>query len=234
MKSEKKKKQNKNHDAPAQSLSSYVAYMYISGRPSHFTAKRNIAFTIYHHLPRIFFFKIQSSIDPSVSSSSEKKKSFQPIAILALKHSHSRSYMLFLFVSRVCSMVMPFFILLCLSCRYHHVSAREMIKEAMRSWKKKKKERGKKKTRVQRFDGNGIEWSGITEIAMIVSFVDSFIIDWLLLLLQIILLRVPHLNDEQSYYDYRIIFFSFPPSLLIFLLFSFLGACRTMYSRCQR
>lgn len=145
----------------------------------------------------------------------KKKKSFQPyepIAILALKHSHSRSYMLFLFVSRVCSMVMPFFILLCLSCRYHHVSAREMIKEAMRSWKKKKKERGKKKTRVQRFDGNGIEWSGITEIAMIVSFVDSFIIDWLLLLLQIILLRVPHLNDEQSYYDYRIIFFSFPPS----------------------
>lgn len=100
--------------------------------------------------------------------------------------------------------------------------------------KKKRKERGKKKTRVQRFDGNGIEWSGITEIAMIVSFVDSFIIDWLLLLLQIILLRVPHLNDEQSYYDYRIIFFSFPPSPLIFLLFSFLGACRTMYSRCQR
>lgn len=144
-----------------------------------------------------------------------KKKSFQPyepIAILALKHSHSRSYMLFLFVSRVCSMVMPFFILLCLSCRYHHVSAREMIKEAMRSWKKKKKKEEKKKTRVQRFDGNGIEWSGITEIAMIVSFVDSFIIDWLLLLLQIILLRVPHLNDEQSYYDYRIIFFSFPPS----------------------
>lgn len=184
-----------------------------------------------------FFFK---SNPPSIlpfPPPPKKKKSFQPyepIAILALKHSHSRSYMLFLFVSRVCSMVMPFFILLCLSCRYHHVSAREMIKEAMRSWKKKKKERGKKKTRVQRFDGNGIEWSGITEIAMIVSFVDSFIIDWLLLLLQIILLRVPHLNDEQSYYDYRIIFFSFPPSLLIFLLFSFLGACRTMYSRCQR
>lgn len=162
-----------------------------------------------------FFFK---SNPPSIlpfPPPPKKKKSFQPyepIAILALKHSHSRSYMLFLFVSRVCSMVMPFFILLCLSCRYHHVSAREMIKEAMRSWKKKKKERGKKKTRVQRFDGNGIEWSGITEIAMIVSFVDSFIIDWLLLLLQIILLRVPHLNDEQSYYDYRIIFFSFPPS----------------------
>lgn len=78
-----------------------------------------------------------------------KKKSFQsyePIAILALKHSHSRSYMLFLFVSRVCSMVMPFFILLCLSCRYHHVSAREMIKEAMRSWKKKKRKRKKKDT----------------------------------------------------------------------------------------
>lgn len=124
--------------------------MYISGRPSHFTAKRNIAFTIYHHLPRIFFFKIQSSIDPSVSSSSEKKKKsfqpYEPIAILALKHSHSRSYMLFLFVSRVCSMVMPFFILLCLSCRYHHVSAREMIKEAMRSWKKKKRKRKKKDT----------------------------------------------------------------------------------------
>lgn len=191
----------------------HLAYMYISGRPSHFTAKRNIAFTIYHHLPRIFFFKIQSSIDPSVSFSSEKKK-FPALRthcdFSSQAQPYSRSYMLFLFVSRVCSMVMPFFILLCLSCRYHHVSAREMIKEAMRSWKKKKKERGKKKTRVQRFDGNGIEWSGITEIAMIVSFVDSFIIDWLLLLLQIILLRVPHLNDEQSYYDYRIIFFSFP------------------------
>lgn len=29
-------------------------------------------------------------------------------------------------------------------------------------------------------------------------------------------------------------FFFFPPLPLIFLLFSFLGACRTMYSRCQR
>lgn len=213
MKSEKKKKQNKNHDAPAQSLSSCV-YVYLGASVTlHSEAQHRL-----HHLSSSssnFFF-----LNPILHWSFRflllrKKKSFQPyepIAILALKHSHSRSYMLFLFVSRVCSMVMPFFILLCLSCRYHHVSAREMIKEAMRSWKKKKKERGKKKTRVQRFDGNGIEWSGITEIAMIVSFVDSFIIDWLLLLLQIILLRVPHLNDEQSYYDYRIIFFSFPPS----------------------
>lgn len=94
-----------------------------------------------------FFFK---SNPPSIlpfPPPPKKKKSFQPyepIAILALKHSHSRSYMLFLFVSRVCSMVMPFFILLCLSCRYHHVSAREMIKEAMRSWKKKKKEEKKR------------------------------------------------------------------------------------------
>lgn len=162
-----------------------------------------------------FFFK---SNPPSILpfSPPPKKKKFPTLRthcdFSSQAQPYSRSYMLFLFVSRVCSMVMPFFILLCLSCRYHHVSAREMIKEAMRSWKKKKKERGKKKTRVQRFDGNGIEWSGITEIAMIVSFVDSFIIDWLLLLLQIILLRVPHLNDEQSYYDYRIIFFSFPPS----------------------
>lgn len=80
-------------------------------------------------------------------------------------------------------------------------------------------------TRVQRFDGNGMEWSGITEIAMIVSFVDSFIIDWLLLLLQIILLRVPHLSDEQillrlSHY----FFFFFPltfPQFFFFFYFRF-------------
>lgn len=55
-----------------------------------------------------------------------------------------------------------------------------MIKEAMRS-KGKKKEKKKKDTGFEEWKRR---YSKITEIAMIVSFVDSFIIDWLLLLLQ--------------------------------------------------
>lgn len=187
--------------------------MYISGRPSHFTAKRNIAFTIYHHLPRIFFLK---SNPPSILPfpPPPKKKKFPILRTHCDFSSQAQPFALiyalpFRFSSMFDGYAVFYLVMFILS-----LSPRVGTGDDQRGdeiMKKKKKKEEKKKTRVQRFDGNGIEWSGITEIAMIVSFVDSFIIDWLLLLLQIILLRVPHLNDEQSYYDYRIIFFFFPP-----------------------
>lgn len=100
-----------------------------------------------------------------------------------------------------------------------------MIKEAMRPKRKKKKER-EKDTRFNVSNGNGMERNKNGDRDDRLSFVDSFIIDWLLLLLQIILLRVRHRNDEQPYYDYRIIlffFFFFFPSYvpLIFFIFVF-------------
>ena len=165
-----KKKKNKNHDAPAQSFSSYVAYMYISGRPSHFTAKRNIAFTIYHHPPRIFFFKsnplfpILSFPRPKEKKKKKRKNVSNPTNPLRFQLSSTAIRAHIALPLRFSSMFdgyAVFYLVMFILSLYHHViSAREMIREAMRSRKKKKK----KKERKKKWHGFNVsmetEWNG--------------------------------------------------------------------------
>lgn len=115
-----------------------------------------------------FFFSNPPSILPFPPPSKKKKKKgtlrthcdfssqAQPFALI----------LLFLFVSRVCSMVMPFFILLCFILS---LSPRIGTGDDQRGdeTEKKKKERKRKGGSTFRME---TEWSGIkTEIAMIVS-----------------------------------------------------------------
>lgn len=205
----KKKTKNKNHDAPAQSFSSYVAYMYISGRPSHFTAKRNIAFTIYHHPPRVFF-KIQnpSSILPPFLE--KEKKPFPTLRTIAILLSSTaiRAHCSFFSFLEYVRWLCRFFDLLCFIVV--PASAREMIKEAMRS-KGKKKE--KKRYGFRRMETTLFENNGDRDDRLFRRF---FYHRLVIVTATIILLRVRHRNDEQPLlrlshiYIYIFFFFTFP------------------------
>ena len=162
--------------------------MYISGRPSHFTAKRNIAITIIILLE---FFFTHPYEHPSISS----RDRFPPIEPFAITFNQAQPFALIA--------LFPFSFLDCVPWLCRFLSLCLLLLPPASATRRSKRLKKEKHIRFLLFEKINVEK------VKKVSRRSSLSPDCNRLATATVLLRVRHRNDEQSYYNY-ITIISFP------------------------